>query len=186
MSPKGDAADDEGSTALEESLREVETLICGLDFEVAVGLEFDGTVLFWRSGDEDSVEPTLEEWALIRDEILTHNHPRGGGSLQKEDLFKTRRHDLRQVRAVTLDWIFIMERPERGWPADSRVMDLTEPTADAIHEGVDWNERPEWPLLFWHEMWLRISPRVGYRYSWRPMWGVDHQSPLPSVGGSWP
>src|SRR5260370_13474623 len=65
---------------VEDTLREVESLICGLDFEVAVGLDLNGQVLFWRTGDEDSVSPTPEEWALVQDKILTHNHPPRGAS----------------------------------------------------------------------------------------------------------
>lgn len=171
---------------VEDTLREVESLICGLDFEVAVGLDLNGRVLFWRSGDEDSVSPTPEEWALVQDKILTHNHPRGGGSLQTEDMFKSRRYGLRQVRAVTEEWIFIMDRPSTGWPPDAGVMDLTEPTGNAIHVGVAWEKRPEWARLFWHEMWLRISPKIGYKYSWRPMWGIEHPSELPTKPNTWP
>jgi hypothetical protein len=153
-----------------ESLREVETLICGLDFEVAVGLDLDGTVLSWRTGDDYSVGLSPEEWTLVKDKILTHNHPPGGGSLQTEDLFRANDHFLREIRAVTSDWIFIMQRPATGWVADDRIMDLTEATEDGIHNGVNWEARPEWSRLFWHEMWLRIAPQLGYQYSWVPMW----------------
>ena len=51
---------------VEDTLREVESLICGLYFEVAVGLDLIGRVLFWRIGDEDSVSPTPEELELTR------------------------------------------------------------------------------------------------------------------------
>ncbi|HLQ16019.1 MAG TPA: hypothetical protein VK256_09225 [Candidatus Eisenbacteria bacterium] len=175
-----------GSDALAESLRQVEAIICGLTFEVAVGIDPSGAILFWRTGDDYSVGPTEEEWALVCDKILTHNHPPGGGSLQTEDLFRAKDHFLREVRAVTSDWIFIMRRPPTGWVTDDRIMDLTEATEGPIHSGVNWEERPEWSRLFWHEMWLRIAPQIGYQYSWAPMWDVVEPAPLPTKPGLWP
>lgn len=95
-------------------------------FETAVVFNSKGDILIDKRGAATSVSFTNEEFAMMKDGILTHNHPRGwaypnrslgriGNSFSKEDLQTAVSYDLSEIRAVTPNFTFVMKRPESGW-----------------------------------------------------------------------
>ncbi|MGL4519319.1 MAG: hypothetical protein ACRCUJ_06505 [Phocaeicola sp.] len=96
-------------------------------FETAVAFDAEGNVVIDKRGAATSVGFTREECALMKDCVLTHNHPLGwmakegtlgriGNSFSKEDVFLAISKNVAEIRAVTPTYTFVMKRPENGWP----------------------------------------------------------------------
>lgn len=94
--------------------------------ETAVVIDSRGNVLVDKRGASYSVVFTDDECSLMKDAIVTHNHPRGwavperelgriGNSFSMEDLILAISRDVAELRAVTPNYTFVMRRPVNGW-----------------------------------------------------------------------
>ncbi len=95
-------------------------------FETGIVIDKNGKILVDKRGKSFSVEFSEEECKLMKDSIMTHNHPRGwkyeenkmgriGSSFSGEDLMLAVSRDVAEIRAVTPNYTFVMRRPEKGW-----------------------------------------------------------------------
>ncbi|MFJ1490511.1 hypothetical protein [Capnocytophaga canis] len=96
------------------------------DFETLVVLDKNGNALIDKRGEATSVSVTPNEIFLMKDNVVTHNHPRGwrspegtlgriGSSFSFEDISLAIKADVAEIRAVTPLYTFSMKRPEKGW-----------------------------------------------------------------------
>lgn len=92
-----------------------EKRIAGKKTETAILFDGQGRVVFSKGGDESSVNFTNQEAAKMRGNILTHNHP-NNSSFSAEDILCMRITSLKEIRAVTLDGVFIAKSPGRWLP----------------------------------------------------------------------
>jgi hypothetical protein len=69
-------------------------------------LRLDGTV--------DEVKIPRAAYGMLRNSIVTHNHP-GGRSFSEDDIITAIQLDVFELRAVSRDFTFRLRRPGRGW-----------------------------------------------------------------------
>lgn len=152
------------------------------DHEEAYIFTADGQIVH-RIGEKSSVTYTDADVPMLKNSVMTHNHPlvwsmpegdpmrELGNSFSPADIVFSAHHDLKQIRAVSGDVLFVADRPEGGWPdyrdlhmaieyADLDVSDefrakikngdLTVPMAQAMH---------------FHEIMSRVLPKWGIGYT---------------------
>jgi hypothetical protein len=96
------------------------------EFETAVAFGKNGNIVIDKRGATTSVAFTNEECAMMKDCVLTHNHPRGwsakentigriGNSFSYDDISLSINRDVAEIRAVTPTYTFSMKRPTNGW-----------------------------------------------------------------------
>jgi hypothetical protein len=83
--------------------------------ETAIVFDLRGNELFRRTGDEQAVDFSDDELALMRDAILTHNHPIDL-PFSYADLELASVNDLAMIRAVSPGFRHALWRPTGGWP----------------------------------------------------------------------
>ena len=157
-------------------------------FETAVVFDSKGNEVFRTKGSEASVAFNKNEISMLKDKILTHNHPKGwkfeeksirriGNSFSTGDVLTAINHDLSEIRAVTPNYTFIMKRPAKGWGmtledakryvqmADEDVrsdMGMLIRKADELHSKKEI-ERAE--TLHYHLMWKRFCNKYNIEYT---------------------
>lgn len=103
------------------SIDVIEGQIKSLPYEVAAVYRPDGRLAFApKIGDENSVRFNAKELALMKDGVLTHNHP-GGQPFSLADAQLASKHNLSAIRAVHTSGSFHMERPATGWPSPEKM-----------------------------------------------------------------
>lgn len=98
-----------GMPSLHSTLEEVEGEIAKSGVEQTVALASDGTELLRKVGDANSVAFSAEELALLKDSVVTHNHP-VVTSFSIEDVALLIRFDLAELRAVDVQWTYVLAR----------------------------------------------------------------------------
>jgi len=112
-------------------IREIEKSTRLNRFESATALDVDGNILFQIDGGEHSVRFSPEHASLMKDSILTHNHPAlrygvsdgtwplyHGGSLSESDFRTAFQTNPKEIRAVAAEGVYRILRPKQGWPSD--------------------------------------------------------------------
>lgn len=105
---------------VEEDIRKNKT------FETAVVYDDVGNMVLRKKGKRYSVSLTDNEIRLIKDKVLTHNHPGGwknaagtlgriGNSFSRADVKTAISSDVAEIRAVTPLYTFSLRRPAGGW-----------------------------------------------------------------------
>lgn len=77
----------------------IEDQIRNQDFESAACVDKDGNVLFFKDGAKSEVRFTREEMAMMKDNVLTHNHP-SSSMFSKEDVDCWIFNDMQEIRAT--------------------------------------------------------------------------------------
>lgn len=89
------------------SLPDIENRIRSQKFESAAIFK-DGKQLLFKNGEQSSVSFTDAEVTLMRDAILTHNHP-GSKSFSREDVSMFVRQEMAEVRAVSQNFDYSLK-----------------------------------------------------------------------------
>lgn len=79
-------------------------------YEIARLFNSDGKELFKKDGGSGAVRFTSTEIKQMRDGVLTHNHP-NGSCFSPEDINMLRRGKLSEIRAVTSQGIYRLQKP---------------------------------------------------------------------------
>ena len=120
-------AGDGQSKALTKAVADVEKDIrMNKSFETGVLFDTDGNILIDKRGKSYSVSFSADEVKKMKNNILTHNHPRGwqakpdllthiGSSFSDADLDTAVSADLLEIRAVGPLYTYSMKRPAKGW-----------------------------------------------------------------------
>lgn len=113
------------SDAASKAVAGVESLIRGNSYESAAVIDTSGKQLLFKKGDKRQVAFSPEESALMKDAILTHNHPSGltdrykiGNSFSNPDILTAISSDVKEIRAATARYSFSIKRPKAGWGTD--------------------------------------------------------------------
>lgn len=107
-------------TAIENEIR------MNKSHETGMVVDKNGKIIIDKRGEAFQVQFTDSECLLMKDNIMTHNHPRGWGQPEKslgrignsfsiEDLTLAVGNDVAEIRAVTPHYTFSMKRPKSGW-----------------------------------------------------------------------
>jgi len=170
---------------LEEKLAAVEARIRPQRFESAAVLDGNGNQVFFKDGAQFSVTFTPQEVALMRDNIITHNHPRGwghpvddprrgGNSFSIEDLRLASKGQVREMRAVSPWYDFSIAPGEKGWnyeyfknaiaPAFQKADD--EFYSEAMRAIADRKMTlAQAEADRYHVIWERVSKQLGLKYT---------------------
>lgn len=98
-------------------------------YETGIVINKEGKILVDKRGEAFQVKFSDSDCALMKNAIVTHNHPRGwgagdkdldriGNSFSKEDFKLAVYNDVAELRAVTPNYTFALKRPEKGWDVD--------------------------------------------------------------------
>lgn len=113
---------DDGSTqgSSQGSMKQIEKEMSKQSTESGYLFGADGKLILSKKGNENSVRFTSQETSKMRNGIYTHNHPNGSW-FSIHDVYFSAEHDLAQMRAVSGDRIYVLDRPSSGWPSMSQV-----------------------------------------------------------------
>jgi hypothetical protein len=156
----------ERSEALVRALREAEDEIRDLPYEVAYIIDRSGTVVTRREGEHNFVGLPAE---LMRDRIVTHNHPRGT-SFSVEDVRTLIGTHALEMRVVSNRREFSL-----GRPADSEWEDVESLVNDVyvrvrrellgqVRTGAISEATASRDIL--HLVWREIAEIRGWDYRW--------------------
>ena len=152
-------------------------------FETGVLFDKNGNVVIDKRGAKYSVEFTDEECAKMKDCIFTHNHPRGwqepekslgriGNSFSPADMYLAIAHNVSEMRAVTPNYTFTMQRPEEGWGITiSKFEKLVNRENNKLRAEFTAriNNNTLSPtmasVVHYHILWKRISEKMGWSYT---------------------
>lgn len=154
-------------------------------FETAILYDKEGNVLLDKRGKATSVSFSKEDCHLMKDGILTHNHPRGwryaenklghiGNSFSPADICTAVSTDLAEIRAVTPTYTFSMKRPADGWGVSADVIrdEIKKMEKDVIDQlktyvvnnrGDSGVERAR--VVTYHRLSKKIASKYGWSYS---------------------
>jgi len=156
---------------LEAAVRAKEDTIVHLDHEKCFVFDSSGEVVFQKGGEENRIVFTKEEAAKFRNRVFTHNHP-GGASFSWADINTLWKAKLKEIRAVTKEFLYRMKILEPGeglqkaekmwWDWYQKAPEEREKeTRRLIDEGFAPDEagRVAWARMT-HEIWLQITAQV--------------------------
>lgn len=111
-----DAAERQENGPQMKVIHDIEDQIRHQDMESSALVDKDGNVLFFKDGIENEVSFTKEECLMMRDNILTHNHP-GSSMFSNEDVDLWAYWGLQGIRATTREGVtYSIERGEGYTP----------------------------------------------------------------------
>jgi hypothetical protein len=163
--------------SVEETLKKFEEGIVKQPYESAMALDSSGNVILKKDGTSGNVFFTDPECVLMKDGILTHNHPSYGGSFSEDDIHFSMGHDLEAIRAVGDEYLHIMTRTSGMWDenywnsqavqdaiykANSEAIKIYKPQKDnnLIDQRTFEQERT-------HYIWDKLSKDLGWNYERR-------------------
>lgn len=152
-------------------------------YESSVGFDADGNVILDKRGRSRSVRFTSEECKMLKDAVVTHNHPGGwaypensimriGNSFSPEDITFSVGNDLSEFRAVTPNYTFVLKRPTIGWGASLSEVNksikelnrsITKENKQLIKKGTITPEQAA--VTHWHRLNKELSQKYGWIYT---------------------
>lgn len=146
------------------SVMAAEREIANSPVEVTAVFDQAGNPVMRKSGDAMSVGFTREEQALLRNAVVTHNHP-VVSSFSVDDIRLMLRHGVQEMRAIDAKYVYRMARPG-GRLSQDQVGALIEQANEAESEvwgrwldlllaGEIAEER--FAAEVYHEVWLRFA-----------------------------
>jgi hypothetical protein len=164
------------SAVLARRVTATENQMATAPVERAVVFDEAGGILVDKEGERAEVSFTPEEVERMRGAtVFTHNHP-GGTSFSLPDILMAKRLNIQEMRVVTERELYILDAPSAGWPAIA-LRDLLRAVQAAdtqVEEKLSAEIRArriskvEANRRHWHEVWTRVSQRIGLRYIRRP------------------
>lgn len=132
-------------------------------------------VLKKTSNEPNYVSFTPREALLMKDRILTHNHPTSG-AFSREDIFLAAETDLAEIRVSSVRADYRFRRPPGGWPPEFAewmqevVPGIEQQIYGEIAPLVNSGRIPlgEANFIHWHEVWTRFVRAASRKY------GPDH------------
>lgn len=150
-----------------EDINTVEDKIRDQKFESA-GLFKDGNKVFFKDGEAVQVGFTQEEVDLMKGGTLTHNHP-GGRSFTPEDLRLFNRRELKELRAVSKNADYSVQRGIKSFSESEVDKVFIESYAEtrkefdaAINSGQITKKFANREIH--HEMMNKISKKLEWKY----------------------
>jgi (2Fe-2S) ferredoxin len=161
--------------AVETALRAFEDKeeIYASPVEHAVVINPAGEVIVRKQGNENSVTFYNNEMLLMKDCVLTHNHPTNI-TLSSPDVDMAIITNMKEVRATCKSGTYILRRPKNGWNEKvdmARARRLVEVVlikgnARAKREGNDvWDDSAE---VVMHDVWKLWAEEAGAEYIYVP------------------
>lgn len=93
---------DDGEAARTKAIHDIEDQIRHQNYETAAVVDKDGKALIYKDGAKNNVGFTRMECMMMKDNVLTHNHP-GSSMFSYEDTNCFVRNNMKEIRATTRD-----------------------------------------------------------------------------------
>lgn len=152
-------------------------------FETSIVFDAEGNIILDKRGRSRSVRFTSEECKILKDAVVTHNHPGGwaypensimriGNSFSSEDITFAIGNDLSEFRAVTPNYTFVIKRPVTGWGVSvSEVGEsikqlnrkITKEYTQLVQKDVITPEQAS--VTHWHRLNRELSQKHGWSYT---------------------
>jgi hypothetical protein len=152
------------------------------DLESVLVFDRNGREIFRRVGHQDSVDVSASDLRMMRDAIITHNHPGGlvdgppalrGTSFSTTDVELAAFVQAAEVRVVTAGWRYRLRSPADGWSQNWWQRTLTPAIHRARQAAIDHLRqrmiegrlhRTEATALLMHEIWTRVAKELDMTY----------------------
>ena len=169
---KTPGGDKEVSSVLARATVAREEQIATAPVEHVVVLDDAGTLLVNKAGERRAVSFTSDEVTRMRGAaVFTHNHP-GGTSFSLPDILMAKRLNIREMRVVTGQTLYVLRPPRDGWPAlalrdllsavQAADVEVEERLRAQIQGG--GLSKTEANRRHWHEVWTQVARQVGLHY----------------------
>jgi hypothetical protein len=145
------------------------------DRETGIIFDIDGNEITRTGGDSDVVVWSDDDIVLMKDAVMTHNHPVTGGSFSISDVELAMKADMVEIRAVGRDsldnvYVYRLTRPPAGWGELGKYYETVGTSNDAVKNEL-WakiNDRVIAPskaeFTHNHEVMKRVADRMGWNY----------------------
>lgn len=169
---KGTSSERRGSSTTSKGYDRVEAReseIRSQSYESAYMVDAEGNVVIEKDGEAHEVGFTAKEVKAMKDATLTHNHP-NGWSFTETDVRLAVKAKMAEIRAVTADKVFILRRPEGGWPKlpkfESLLSEATGEVMDRLWQKIREKEisADDADREHWTEMWAIMAEKMGAEY----------------------
>ena len=158
-------------------------------FETAVAFGKNGNIAIDKRGVATSVTFTDNECEMMKDCILTHNHPRGwkakentigriGNSFSYEDISLSVNRNVAEIRAITPTYTFSIKRPINGWCISDRELkedfdlanqNIQNKMNEIINKTTSLKNEQQAVeranALHFHLIWKELSKKYGWEYT---------------------
>lgn len=91
---------DDGESARTKAIHDIEDKIRNQNYETAAVVDKDGKAIIYKDGARNNVGFTRMECMMMKDNVLTHNHP-GSSMFSYEDTNCFVRNNMKEIRATT-------------------------------------------------------------------------------------
>lgn len=155
------------------AVRKFEKVIRGRTVnEVGAAIDKSGKVVLSKIGAKDYIKFTDSEMQIIRNKILTHNHPTGY-SFSVDDIRLSAGSQLKEIRAVGEKYSYSMKPPATGWDEKFYKEKIVPAhrSADKSTRIEFWNKIrnkeitiEEANLEHAHKVWQRVAIHTGVIY----------------------
>lgn len=108
--------------AVQGKIRRDEAIISGNNYETGIIYDQSGKRILTKKGTRNEVTFSKKEQALLKDSIITHNHP-NGDVFSPKDLQTFRNHRACEVRAVTRNKCYSIKAPQQ-WTKEALEYDI--------------------------------------------------------------
>lgn len=154
----------------EQGIQNVEDKIRNQDFESAALYDKDGNRILFKNGEKSQVTFTRAEIALMKDGVLTHNHP-NSLSFSDADMTFFADHGLKEIRAVSRRFDYSLTNPTGKRVPVNDIMDYyTESNrviAKQLSDGIKAGAFDKQFALDSHGHYVneRVAEHFGFNYS---------------------
>ena len=150
------------STKKGETMAKLEKRIVTQDFETVAVYSENGSLLFEKGGNKNSVIFSDKEVSQMKGAVLTHNHPTGY-SFSKDDIITLNTSGLSEIRAIGNEYLYTMKNTHP---------ELKERTVDRIYDRArrkvlaEYTARQDFssPMNFYHDVIVEFSEQTGLEY----------------------
>lgn len=109
-----------GRASLRNTISVEENAIRYQKKEHAVVISSNGQVLQRTIGSEHGVGIS----SRAKNAIVTHNHPSDYGTFSREDLINASKLDVKEMRAVSRNYTYSIQKPRNGWPDPDKINEI--------------------------------------------------------------
>ncbi len=159
--------------AAEQVVRAQEDVIRHNPLESAYAFDRQGILVLSKRGAKSEIGFTAAELLLLKDMVLTHNHP-ADVSLSPSDVELATAADIAEIRVVTPQWRHSLRRPPRGWDTvyfESVLKPAYDRHADAVRVSFvrairSYSmTRAAAEAEFHHTVWMQVARELGLQYT---------------------
>lgn len=156
----------------ERALRTEEKRIRSAPIEHALAVDAAGNTVLRKSGGRSSIQFTAAEQARLANTHMTHNHPRGSWGLSLADGRFAVSTNVAEIRAVTVDQVSILLRPNNGWVVTTGQLSRVHANASrVVRQQLDAQLAaglitvPQYNQRFGYDIWVLVAKHFGWNFS---------------------